>query len=172
MRRFLIYLLLLTIVGYGLWPYYTVNQLDSALLASDPQGLAPYVDLDAIKQNYNQRLGQGVGAFTPRDQSDSERVLAWLAQNLQSLGEAALDQAITPEWVRNTINDANAKSTEQRPAKLFGAIDFAFFESWNRFVIRIGKLGNDTHVVLGLQWPDWKVPDWKVPGWKVVDVVR
>jgi hypothetical protein len=38
-------------------------------------------------------------------------------------------------------------------------VDFAFFESWNRFVVRIGPLGADAHLVLGLDWPQWRVVD-------------
>ena len=47
MARTLGYLLLLAVIGYGLWPYYTIFRLDSALLVTDPQAIAPYVDLPA-----------------------------------------------------------------------------------------------------------------------------
>ncbi|MGB5833815.1 MAG: DUF2939 domain-containing protein [Thiohalocapsa sp.] len=159
MARFIGYLLLFAIIGYGLWPYYTIFRLDSALAVSDPKAVAPYVDLPAIQQHYKERLENSLNPFIPRSDGDSERVIAWLAQNLPRLGDGALDQAITDEWVRNAIRAAAARGTDGRPAYFTAAIDFGFFESWNRFVIRLGELGGETHVVLGLNGPLWRVTD-------------
>jgi len=159
MARILTYLLLIALLGYGLWPFYTVFRLDSALTLSDPKAIAPYVDLPAIQQNYKQRLQSTLHAFVPRTDSDSGRVLGWLSQNLTRLGDGALQQAITDEWVRNALREAAARATDERPAYFLAAIDFAFFESWDRFVIRLGKLGGETHVVLGLTGPIWQVTD-------------
>ncbi len=159
MARTLGYLLLLAVIGYGLWPYYTIFRLDSALLVTDSKAIAPYVDLPAIQQHYKQRLEGNVNGLVPQGNGDTERVIAWLAENLTRLGDGALSQAITVEWVRNALRDAAARGTESRPAYFTAAIDFAFFESWNRFVIRLGKLGGETHVVLGLNGPHWRVTD-------------
>ncbi|MGB5736711.1 MAG: DUF2939 domain-containing protein [Thiohalocapsa sp.] len=159
MARTLGYLLLLAVIGFGIWPYYTIFRLDSTLAVTDPQAIAPYVDLPAIQEHYKERLNGTVNGFVPQGNGDSERVLAWLAQNLTVLGDGALSQAITVEWVRNTLRDAAARGTDSRPAYFTAAIDFAFFEAWNRFVIRLGKLGGETHVVLGLKGPYWVVTD-------------
>jgi len=159
MKRILIYLLLFAILGYGLWPYYTVFRLDNALAERDPKAIAPYVDLAAIRAHYKERLGGAVDAFTPRDNSDGERVIDWLAKNLRQLGDSALDQAITLEWVRNMLVDAASRAAGGGTARFMAGIDFAFFESWDRFVIRLGKLGNATHVVLRLEGAEWRVTD-------------
>jgi len=160
MARTLGYLLLVAVVGYGLWPYYTIFRLDSALAVSDPQAIAPYVDLPAIQQHYKQRLENNVNGLLPQGgNGDTERVIAWLAENLTRLGDGALSQAITVEWVRNALRDAAVRGTASRPAYFTAAIDFAFFESWNRFVIRLGQLGGETHVVLGLDGSHWRVTD-------------
>lgn len=159
MKRILVYLLLFAAIGYGIWPYVTAFRLDTALAAPEPKALAPFVDLDAIQRNYKSRLGGAVDAFIPRSNDDSERVIAWLAQNLQKLGDSALEQAITYEWVRNSLRDAAARATDKRPAYFMAGIDFAFFESWNRFVIRLGRLGGETHVVMSLQDKHWRVTD-------------
>jgi hypothetical protein len=159
MRRAILYLLLFASIGYGIWPYYTIFRLDSALSVSDAQAIAAYVDLPAIQQHYKQRLDSSLEDFVPRDDSGSERMLAWLAKNLARLGDGALNQAITEQWVRDTLRAAAERGTNARPAYFTAAIDFAFFESWNRFVIRLGKLGGETHVVLGLKGPLWRVTD-------------
>ncbi len=159
MGRILGYLLLLAALGYGLWPFYTVFRLDDAVRNPDPKALAPYVSLAAIQASYRQRLERVVPAFEPRSGPDADQVVAWLKANLTRLGDAALEQGITLDWVRNALRESAERTTDNRPALFIDAIDFAFFESWNRFVIRIGPLGSETHVVLGLEGRDWRIVD-------------
>jgi len=160
MTRFVTYLLLFALLGYGLWPYYTVFRLDNALAQSDPAAIAPYVDLPAIRVGYKARLDGTVDTFVPSDNSDGARVVQWLADNLQRLGDTALDQAITLEWVRNMLRDAVARTGDGQARRFIGGIDFAFFESWDRFVIRLGELGEGpVFVVMTLQGADWRVTD-------------
>jgi hypothetical protein len=61
--------------------------------------------------------------------------------------------------VRDALREAAERTTESRPALFIDGIDFAFFESWNRFVARIGPLGSETHLVLGLEGRHWRVVD-------------
>ena len=78
--------------------------------------------------------------------------MAWIRQNLERLGDSALDQAITLPWVQETLRQAVTDTTKQSPPYLLGGIDFAFFESPTRFLLRIGELGHGaTHVRLSLE---------------------
>ncbi|WP_295880950.1 DUF2939 domain-containing protein [uncultured Thiohalocapsa sp.] len=159
MLRLLGYLLILAVLGYGLWPYYTVFRVDDAVRDADPETLAPFVDLAAIQARYAKRIRTAVPAFEPRPDPGADQVVVWLKSNLPRLGDAALDQAITLEWVQSSLREAAQRTTESRPALFMDAIDFAFFEAWNRFVIRVGPLGSETHVVLGLDGKDWRIVD-------------
>jgi hypothetical protein len=159
MARLLGYLLVLAVLAYGLWPYYTVFRLDDAVREAEPEALAPFVDLAAIQANYAARITTPVPAFQPRGDPGADQVVLWLNTNLPRLGDAALDQAITLEWVQNSLREAAQRTTESRPALFMEAIDFAFFESWNRFVIRLGPIGSETHVVLGLEDQNWRIVD-------------
>lgn len=159
MARLFAYLALLAAIGYGIWPYYTIFRLDAVLSGADPKAIAPYVDLPAIQRHYKQRLDAGADRCAPRADDDSERMISWLAQNLGRLGDGALSQAITEQWVVDALRAAAARATDKRPAYLTAGIDFAFFESWNRFVIRLGPLGAETHVVLRPEGPVWRVTD-------------
>ncbi|MGD8206545.1 MAG: DUF2939 domain-containing protein [Thiohalocapsa sp.] len=160
MARTLGYLLAFAVIGYGLWPYYTIFRLDTALAGSDPNEIAPYVDVPAIQESYRRRLDGAADAFLPKGgDSDSERAIAWLAENLKRLGEGALDQAITLAWARSTLREAAARASDTESTHFIAGIDFAFFESWDRFVIRLGELGRETHVVMGLEGGRWRVVD-------------
>lgn len=193
MARFLGLLLLLAVVLCGIWPYYSILRINSALAEPDAQALAPIVDLAAIQSHYNARISSSVDGLLPQEsgnqhsgqsdrqgdsatdsrtqtglQLDADQVMGWLTDNLKQLGDAALDQAITLEWVRSTLlaasRHAGGQSAPQTSAQsgtsFIGAVDFAFFESWDRFVIRLGQLGqNPTFVILTLDGTQWRVTD-------------
>jgi hypothetical protein len=160
MARFVKSLLMLAILAYGIYPYYTVYRIDVALSKPEAKALLPYLNLPSIRAGYKQRLSGAVDSFVPRGDSEADRALGWLADNLQRLGDTALDQVITLDWVRKQMQDAAARGAVQRSANFLSGIDFAFFESWDRFVIRLGRLGEDeTYIVLTLEGTEWKVTD-------------
>ena len=156
--RFLGYLVLFALIAFGIWPYYYVFKLDDALGKVETTELADLTDLPAIRANFKSRLDAGANAVLPPGDSDS--VMGWLRQNLDRLGTSALDQAITDSWVQNTLREAVTRATNQSPPYLIAGIDFAFFESYDRFLIRIGELGKGaTHVRLSLEGSQWKITD-------------
>lgn len=157
--RFIGYLVILALIAFGIWPYYVVVfQLDDALSKEDTAKLAPLVDLPAIRANYKSRIAAGAGQVLPP--ADPGTALAWIRQNLERLGESALEQAITLDWVRNTMHEATVRATNQSPPYLLAGIDFAFFESYNRFLIRLGDLGRaPTHVRMTLEGTQWRITD-------------
>lgn len=153
-------LFILVLLAFGLWPYYGVYQLDHAIAQQDPAALAALVDLPAIRANYKRRVTTEVKNAVPDTAPDTHGVMSWIGQNLERLGDAALDQVITPAWVQTTLRDAITKTTGQTPAYLMAGIEFAFFESYNRFLLRIGDLGQrPTHVRLTLIGTEWKITD-------------
>ena len=156
--RYLVYLLLFALVVFGVWPYYYVFKLDGALGQEDTTELATLVDLPAIRRNFKARVTAGADQLLPV--TDPKSTMGWIRLNLERLGDSALDQAITVPWVRETLRQAVTEATHQSPPFLLSGIDFAFFESYNRFLIRIGDLGrNPTHVRLTLEGTEWKITD-------------
>lgn len=160
MARFLVPLILLVIVGYGLWPYYSLFRLDSALATTETSRLTPLIDLAAIRAHYEDRIGDSVGGLVPQGDTDTDKVLGWIASSIEQLGSVALDQTITPGWVHDTLRNAVRRASGAPDASLINAVDFAFFEAWDQFVIRLGKLGADpTFIVMTLEQGEWRVTD-------------
>ena len=156
--RYLGYLLLFALIAYGAFPYYYVYRLDLAISKDDKTLLEPLVNLDAIRAHYRQRALANTNASFGTGSTNV--VIDWLRQNLQPLGDAALDKAITLEWVRDSLRDATREATNDSHPYLIAGIRFAFFESYNRFLIRIGELGmGATHVRLSFDGREWKVTD-------------
>ena len=156
--RFIVYLLLLALIAFGLWPYYSVFRLDDALGRPEVAALQGLVDLPAIQSNYKKRLTAGVDALPAAPGAGD--VMVWLQQNLQRLGDSALSQVITLEWVRDTLRQAAAHATNQKPPYLLAGVTFAFFESYDTFLVRVGELGRGaTHVRMRLEGQTWRVTD-------------
>lgn len=156
--RFLGYLVLFALVAFGAWPYYQVFRLDEALGKDDRATLEQLIDVQAIRRNYKERLEGGLGLQTTG--RDAGSALAWLQQNLQRMGDAALQQTITLEWSRDTLKEAAARATKKQPPYFMAAVTFAVFESYDSFIVRLGELGkNATHVRMTLEDKAWRVTD-------------
>jgi len=158
--RLLRYLVLFALVAFVVWPYYHIFRIDNALGRGDMQALEQFLDVPAIRRNYKERLERGLGLRPElRDTDDMAR----MRQNLQRLGDVALERTITPEWVRDTLRQAAAAATDARAPYFMGAVTFAFFDSYDRFLIRLGRLGRDaSHVRMGFR--DWT--------WRITDIIR
>lgn len=155
--RFLFSLLLAFIVAFAFWPYYHLYRLDDALGRVEPTALDPLIDLDAIRANTKQRLEWALGL---KNVTAGNNPMGWFQHGIQRAGEVALDETINLEWVWTQLREAVASATDKRPPYLLAAVDFAMFESWNSFLVRLGKLGyNDTHIRLHLEGMTWKVTD-------------
>jgi hypothetical protein len=158
--RLLGYLFLIALAVFGVWPYYHLYRLDDALGRNDTATLGQLVDLGTIRANYKERLTSNLGIPAQPGAGDPANPLVWLQENLQRLGDSALEQTITLEWVAETLRAAAASATDKRPAYFLAGVDFAFFESYDSFIVRLGELGrNATHVRLRLEATTWRVTD-------------
>jgi hypothetical protein len=160
--RLLGYLFLIALIVFGVWPYYHLYRLDDALGKNDTNALAQLVDLDAIRANYKTRVEAtlGIQGQPPAAAADQSNPLVWLQQNLQRMGDAALQQTITLDWVRESLQQAATDATDKRPAYFLAGVHFAFFESYDSFIVRLGELGrNAVHVRLRLEGTTWRITD-------------
>ncbi len=156
--RYIGYLLLFALIAFGIWPYYSLFRLDDALGKPEVAALQDLVDLPAIQANYKKRLERGLD-LAPKSLQPGD-LMGWLQQNVQKLGDSALTQVITLEWVRETLRDAAAAAPNRKPPYLLAGVGFAFFESYDSFLVRIGELGQGaTHVRMRLEGQTWRVTD-------------
>ena len=156
--RFIGYLILFAVIAYGIYPYYFVYRIDDAMGKDGTEELKPLVDLAAIRANYKRRVEASLGGTF--DPTGANPMVDWLRQNLERLGDSALDQAITVDWVRDSLKDATRQATNQSPPYLLAGITFAFFESYDTFLVRIGELGmGATHFRMSFKGKEWRITD-------------
>ncbi len=156
--RFIGYLVLFAVIAYGIYPYYFVYRIDGALGKDDTEELSTLVDLDAIRANYKRRAEASLGGTV--NPGSANAMVDWLRQNLERLGDSALSQAITLGWVRDSLRDAARQATNQSPPYLLAGITFAFFESYDTFLVRIGELGmGEVHFRMAFKGKEWRITD-------------
>jgi len=148
--KFIYSLLFLALLAFVAWPYYHVYRIDDALGKDDLEALAELVDLQAIQQEMTQRLDAGLEATTGQPPSGS--VMGWQQQNLRQAGEEAVEETITIEWVRDRLRAAVVRASDKPKPYFIRATTFAFFESYDSFIIRLGELGkNASHIRMKLE---------------------
>lgn len=149
---------------YVAWPYYHLYRLDTALGQDDTTELAKLVDMPAIRANLTNQLGAGIDQLLVPEgqagQAQDNPLLAWLRDGIKLTGNAAMEQLITIDGVQQQLRAAAAAATDKRPAYLLSAVDYAFFESWDRFLVRLGPEGSgSTNLHLGLRGGIWRLID-------------
>ena len=152
-------LLLLAILAYAIWPYYSLYRIDALLQAEAPEALEPYVDLVAIQDHYRARLDSSIDALVPGATTEQPEAMRWLFSGLQRLSANAVEQMITLKWVKRALLEAAEQGSGTSTASLTDGVEFAFFESWDRFVVRLGPLGRETHVLMQLVDGGWRITD-------------
>jgi len=149
--KYLSGLLLVALAAYVAWPYVALYRLDRSLAADDRPALARLVDLDVVRAEMKRSverdladaLGDEPGSFT-----------AWLRDGVETLGAEGIDALVDVEWVSRRL----AQAGRPRNARLLQRIDYAFFERWDRFLVRVGELGDDPlHVRMRLAGGRWRV---------------
>ncbi len=159
MRIFRTLLFLLAFV-YLASPYASLYWLSHTLAGNDPQALTQCVDMPAVQRVYQTSLNHVAGQYAAPLAQHLQQSGAWpplgaLALNgVEALGKTMAEQTISPQWVAQTLQPQRNGLRQD----LFTAFTFAFFETPTRFLVRVGRLGeNPVHFYLTLQ--DWR---WRV----------
>jgi hypothetical protein len=148
----LISLTILLACAYTAWPYYHVWRLDQAIVLGDRQAMSQLVDLDSVREQIKRRLNKEVNSSVG---DVSNAFVDWLQDGIRRMGDQAVDNLVTLEWVREQLLSKN------RPGDTPGfidRIDYAFFDRPDGFLIRIGELDEDpVHLRLNLRDFAWRV---------------
>ncbi|MGB5258943.1 MAG: DUF2939 domain-containing protein [Gammaproteobacteria bacterium] len=154
--KYIYSLLFAALLAFLAWPYYRIYQIDDVLGHDNPQELAPLVDLPAVRAGVMQQLDARMKSTT--GQAAQGSVLDWLHNNLRKLGSDAADEIIDLQWVREALQRAARQAIAEPPYYLIKAIDHAFFDSYDSFLIRLGPLDqNPTHVRMQLRSGNWRI---------------
>ena len=134
---------------YLAWPYFTLWQLDQALVCGDAAALVRLVDLAAVRDEIKRKLNKD-SASAIGDLSDP--FIRWLEAGIQAAGSGAVDQLVTLDWIREQLL-ANVAGKGLLPR-----LSFAFFDAPDGFRLTVdGSGGNPVHARLTLGNAAWRV---------------
>jgi hypothetical protein len=154
--KFVYSLLFAALLAFLAWPYFRIYQIDDVLGRADPQEMAPFVDLAAVRAGVVQQLDARMKSTT--GQAAQGSVLDWLQGNLRKLGSNAANEMIDLQWVREALQRATREAIAEPPYYLMKGIDYAFFDGFDSFLIRLGPLDrNPTHVRMHLRGGNWRI---------------
>ncbi len=152
MKRLFFMLVLLLASAYLLWPYAVLYQIDQALLKNQRAEFEQWVDLAQITSNVKQQHED----LIQRNLGQTNVVSQLFRQGANTISNFSIDQ-IDLLWVKNAIIRRDL-SVDNRPISLFDQVDFAFFESPQRFLVRVGKLGKQpVHFIMQLEESQWRI---------------
>ena len=137
MKWIALFVALITAVMLAAWPYVYVHRLDRALAASDNGAIREMVDLAAVRDHVRREIGERVDEKLRGEQGS---VLGWIQKQVKRLGSRAVDIAIDIEWDHDTL-DKRLRDASGQPLRLTAATTYAFYESWDRFLVTIGGDG-------------------------------
>lgn len=139
-------------LGYLLWPYVTVWRLDIALRTGDAQAFTGLVDIAAVRGEIKKKLNKDAES---RIATVSDGFIRWLQQGIKDLGSDAVDEAVTPAWVRGRLL---AHTPGVGPRGFLGEVSYAFFESLGRFRFTVGAPDDEpVQVELDLGLDGWQI---------------
>lgn len=145
--RWIVRLLFLAVILYGILPYYSLYRLDHALVANDLSRLDKYIDLHQVRENYKRGL-----RIESKNQNEG-LASRMLRDGANSMSAYTVDQAVTIEWIRHRLSGAQQGETG---ASIYDTLDHAFFDSPNQFLVRLGELNDNPTVLImkrnGMVW--------------------
>ncbi len=149
--RWITRLLVLAIIGYLALPYYSLYRLDHALVANDTVQLNRYIDLDQVRSGLKRGLRVEGGG---QQEGMASRIFRETANSMSAF---TVDRVVTMDWVRQQLSGTGG---ERGAVSLYESLDHAFFESPNRFLVRLGELGeNPLHFMMRREGLVWRVTE-------------
>lgn len=139
----------LLVVALVLSPYWTLWRLSRAANSITPQALAPWVNLDLVREEIRRRLNKEANSCI---EDISDPFIAWIEQGLRQGGASALNARINLEWIARLLRDPTASRS------LIERVHHAFYHLPQGFVIRLS--GTPEQAVTLILRPDplrWRV---------------
>ena len=148
-------LLILGVLAYAAYPYVSLWRLDRALVQNDAATEAALIDLAAIQAQVTASVKRETERVIGRGDDDVSR---FFREGAGALANRAVTRLVDRNWVRTRLR-RDGKPGEQRPfPSLLQHVDYAFFERWDRFNVRLGALGDDpVHVQWRFEDGVWRV---------------
>jgi hypothetical protein len=142
----------LGLLAYTAWPYYHIWQLNQAAIMGDRATLSRLVDLPRVQTEIKKKLNKDVDSAVGEV---SNRFVSWLQTGIQRLGNDAVEQLVTLDWVEEQLLSTSPAGSH---GGFLPQVSYAFFDSISGFRLRIGAPREaPAHIRMRLQKGHWRV---------------
>lgn len=147
--------LVLSLIAFTIWPYVNLYRLNRALVHDEKAALAHFIDLEAIQAQQKAELQREASRVIGKGQDD---LSAFFREGARMVTDRAVAHLVDMNWVRTMLRRDGLPGDARPFPSLLDSISYAFFEAYDRFVFRLGKLGDDpVHVEMRLEGGEWRV---------------
>ena len=153
--RILLPLLILALLAHIAYPYISLWRLDRALIQNDVATETALIDLATIQAQVRVSVKKETDRMIGKGDDD---VTYFFREGAKALTKRAVTRLVDHGWVRTRLRRDGQPGNHQPFPSLLNHVSYAFFESWDRFNVRLGDLGDDP-VYVQWQFQDWQ---WRV----------
>ena len=158
LSRIFFFSLILALLVYAAYPYFSLWRLDRALIRNDAAVEAELIDLAAIQTQVRDSVKKETDRMIGKGDDDVTR---FFREGAKTLTRRAVTRLVDRNWVRTRLRRDGQPGDYKPFPSLLDHVSHAFFEGWDRFGVRLGELGDDPiHV-------QWRFEDWR---WRVTAV--
>jgi hypothetical protein len=152
--------LLLACCFYLVSPYLTLWRLNRTVVDGPTAALAPLVELESVRDQLQRRLNKEQESCIGEV---SDAFIDWIQDNIRRYRSEPLAKAIDLTWLRELLLTHSRDN-----AGFWPALDYAFYASPTRFLVRIDAPANadeadadsampPVHLHLRRDWFGWRV---------------
>jgi hypothetical protein len=147
--------LVLSLIAFAVWPYVNLYRLNRALIHDEKAALAHFIDLEAIQTQQKAELRREASRVMGKGQNDLSE---FFREGARMITDTAVARLVDMNWVRTVLRRDGLPGDARPFPSLLDSVSYAFFEAYDRFVFRLGTLGDDpVHVEMRLKDGEWRV---------------
>jgi glucose-6-phosphate-specific signal transduction histidine kinase len=144
--------LFFVVVAFLAWPYVAIYRLDQALERNDQALANEMIDVDAVRKQIKRKLNKNVESNIG---TVSNSFIGWLQDGIERLGSDAIDEMVNYQWI---VSQLRAHNQDSEQGGFVKHLDYAFFDSPSRLLLRIGQLDDHpVHAHLSLEGLSWRI---------------
>ncbi len=148
----LLFAFIILLLAFLAWPFTAIYRLDQALAANDRHTLERLVDIESIQEQIKRKMNKNVDSTIG---NVSNGFVEWLQNGIQQLGSDAIESMVNLDWAMTQLRSKNQDNLQ---GGFLDHLSYAFFDSPDSLLLRIGELGEDpVHARLTLHKTEWRI---------------
>jgi hypothetical protein len=150
--KLFVYVIILLLLAFLVWPYSVIFRLDQALQDDDRPSIERLVDIGSIRLQIKRKMNKEVETTIG---NVSNSFVDWLQNGIQHLGSDAIERMVNIDWALAQLRSHNPNPQQ---GGFIDHLSYAFFDGPGSLLLRIGELDDSpVHARLTFQDLEWRI---------------